>query len=172
VRGLTPALSLCLAAMTIAAPARAADPPPQAAAQYEHEKKSVALAVTLEAISPIAGVGGFYAGDSEHATVLAVVSGTALVVGAGSLLWLLHLEDQHAGGFGRVELDAEQGSAITLLVVAGVAYLMARISGLALAPDATHIYNDELRARLGLPPPEPVIPFHALAPVPTLTFRF
>ena len=43
---------------------------------------------------------------------------------------------------------------------------------LALAPDATHAYNDELRVRLGLPPPEPLIPFHALAPVPTLTLRF
>ncbi len=165
-------LAATLIALLLAAPARAESPPPTAE-QFEHEKKSVALAVTMEAISPIAGVGGFYAGDSDHATVLAVVSGAALVVGAGSLLWLLHLEDQHAGGgFDRVELDAEQGSAISLLVVAGVAYLMARISGLALAPDATHAYNDELRARLGLPPPEPVIPFHALAPVPTLTFRF
>jgi len=171
VRGLAPALSLCLTAIAIAAPARA-EALPAAAAQFEHQKKSVALAVTLEAISPVAGVGGFYAGDSEHATVLAIVSGTALVVGAGSLLWLLHLEDQQASGFGRVELDAEQGSAISLLVVASVAYLMARVSGLALAPDATHAYNDELRARLGLPPPEPVIPFHALAPVPTLTLRF
>ena len=170
-RGLGRALSLCLAAATFAGPARA-DAPPPPEARYEHEKKSVALAVTLEAISPVAGMGGFYAGDSDHATVLAVVSGTALVVGAGSLLWLLHLEDQHAGGFSRVELDAEQGSAISLLVVAGVAYLVARISGLALAPDATHASNDELRARLGLPPPEPVVPFHALAPVPTLTLRF
>jgi hypothetical protein len=170
VRGLAATLSVCLA-IALARPARA-EPPADAVAQFERQKKSVGLAVTLEAISPVAGIGGFYAGDSEHATVLAVVSGTALVVGAGSLLWLLHLEDQHASGFGRVELDAEQGSAISLLVVAGVAYLMARVSGLALAPDATHAYNDELRARLGLPPPEPVIPFHALAPVPTLTFRF
>jgi hypothetical protein len=170
VRGLAATLSVCLA-IALAGPARA-EPPPDAVAQFEHQKKSVALAVTLEAICPVAGMGGFYAGDSEHATVLAVVSGTALVVGAGSLLWLLHLEDQHASGFSRVELDAEQGSAISLLVVAGVAYLMARVSGLALAPDATHAYNDELRERLGLPPPEPVIPFHALAPVPTLSFRF
>ena len=164
-------LTLTLVSLLLAAPAQA-DLAPAALAQFEHQKKSVALAVTLEALSPVAGIGGFYAGDSEHATVLAIVSGTALVVGAGSLLWLLHLEDQHADGFGRVELDAEQGSAISLLVVAGVTYLMARVSGLALAPDATHAYNDELRARLELPPPEPVIPFHALAPVPTLTFRF
>jgi hypothetical protein len=166
------ALALCLATIAVAPPARADAPPTAAAAQFEHGKKSVALAVTLEAISPIAGIGCFYAGDSDHATVLAVTSGTALVVGAGSLLWLLHLEGQQAGGFSRVELDVEQGSAISLLVVAGVAYLMSRISGLALAPEATGQYNDELRGRLGLPPPEPVIPFHALAPVPTLSFRF
>jgi len=170
VRGLG-ALSLCLAAILAAGPTRA-EAPPAAAARYEHEKKSVTLAVTLEAISPVAGVGAFYAGDSDHATVLAVVSGTALVVGTGSLLWLLHLEDQHASGFDRAELDVEQGSAISLLVVAGVAYLMARISGLALAPDATNVHNDDLRARLGLPPPEPVVPFHAWAPVPSLSIRF
>lgn len=164
-------LAAALAFLLLAAPARA-EPAPDAAAQFEHQKKSVALAVTLEAISPIAGVGGFYAGDSEHATVLAVVSGSALVVGAGSLLWLLHLDGQQASGFDRVELDAEQGTAISLLVAAGVAYLVSRISGLALAPDATHVYNDDLRARMGLPPPEPTIPFHALAPVPTLMFRY
>jgi len=164
-------LAATLAILLLAAPARA-EPPPAADARFEHDKKSVALAVTLEALSPIAGVGAFYAGDSDHGTVLAVVSGTALVVGAGSLLWLLHLEDQQDSGFSRVELDAEQGSAISLLAVAGVAYILARVSGLALAPDAIHAYNDELRTRLGLPPPEPLIPFHALAPVPTLGFRF
>jgi hypothetical protein len=41
-----------------------------------------------------------------------------------------------------------------------------------LAPEATAIFNDNLRQGLGLPPPEPVVPFHALAPGPMLTVRF
>lgn len=164
-------LALLLAFLTLSASVHA-EAVPAAAQQFEHQKKSVALAVTLEAISPIAGTGCFYAGDSDRATVLAVVSATALGAGVGGAFWLIHLEGQHAGGFSRATLDLEQGSAISLLVVAGVAYLMARISGLALAPEATDEHNDALRQRLGLPPPEPLVPFHALAPVPTIAIPF
>ena len=46
------------------------------------------------------------------------------------------------------------------------------ISGLVLAPQATAEFNDKLRQGLGLPPPEPVVPFHALAPGPMFTLRF
>ena len=49
---------------------------------------------------------------------------------------------------------------------------IARISGLALASEATAAFNDSLRQDLGLPPPEPVVPFHALAPGPMFTLRF
>ena len=43
---------------------------------------------------------------------------------------------------------------------------------LVLAPEATEAFNENLRQGLGVPPPEPVIPFHALAPGPMVSVRF
>jgi hypothetical protein len=139
---------------------------------YAAKKKSVALAVTLEALSPIAGMGAFYAHDTGRATVLAIVSVVAAGAGVGSAFWLIHLDGQHPTGVDRAFQDAEQGTAITVLATAAVVYLVTRISGLALAPEVTAEFNDNLRQGLGLPPPEPVIPFHALAPGPMFTLRF
>jgi hypothetical protein len=143
-----------------------------AARAYAEQKKSVALAVTLEALSPIAGVGGFYAHDTDRATFLAILSGVAAGAGVGSAFWLIHLDGQHPTGVDRVFQDAEQGTAITLLATAAIVYLVARISGLVLAPEATAAFNENLHQGLGLPPPEPVVPFHALAPGPMFTLRF
>jgi hypothetical protein len=143
-----------------------------AAQTYAAQKKSVALAVTLEALSPIAGVGAFYAHDPDRATVLTIVSAVAAGVGVGSAFWLVHLDGQQESGVSREIQDVEQGAAISVLVTAAVVYLVARISGLALAVDATDAFNEDLRQRVGLPPPEPVVPFHALAPGPMFTLRF
>ena len=151
----------CLLGLASAARAQTAAAP--AAQAYEAQKKSVALAVTLEALSPIAGVGGFYAHDPDRATFLAILSGVAAGAGVGSAFWLIHLDGQHAAGADRVFQDVEQGAAISILATAAIVYLVARISGLALAPEATATFNENLRQGLGLPPLEPVVPFHALA---------
>lgn len=160
-----------LTLLTLAATARA-EPPPGATDRFEHEKKSVGLSIALEAISPIAGMGCFYGGDSEKATVLALVSAAAAGAGVGGALWLIHLNNEHVSGFSGVTSDAERGAALSLLVAAGVTYVIARISGLSLAPDATRAFNDQLREHLGLPAAEPTIPFHAWAPLPGVGFRY
>jgi hypothetical protein len=149
-----------------------ADPPPGAEARFEHDRKSVGLAVTLEAISPIAGMGCFYAGESDKATVLALVSTGAIGAGVGGAFWFIHLQNEHASGLGGFALNAEQGAAISLMVAAGVTYIIARISGLSLAPEATRAFNEDLRHQLGLPPSELTIPFHAATPLGTATFHF
>jgi hypothetical protein len=146
--------------------------PPDAAQRYAAGKKSVPLAVTLEALSPIAGLGALYAHDTDRGLTLAIVSAAAAGAGVGSAFFLLHLSHQQESGFDRTVQDFEQGTAISLLVSAAVIYVVARISGLALAPEATDAYNDELRRGLGLPPPEPVVPFHAFAPGPAWGGRF
>lgn len=156
----------------LAGRARAQMAPPEAQQRYAAQSKSVPLAVTLEALSPIAGMGAFYAHDTDRGLTLAIVSAVAAGAGVGSAFWLLHLSHQQESGFNRTVQDFEQGTAISILATAAVAYVVARISGLALAPEATEAYNDELRRGLGLPPPEPVVPFHALAPGPTLSLRF
>ena len=165
----------CLLGLTSVARAQAAPDltPGQAAATraYADQKKSVALAVTLEALSPIAGVGGFYAHDTDRATFLAILSGAAAGAGVGSAFWLIHLDGQHPTGVDRVFQDAEQGTAITVLATAAIVYLVARISGLVAAPEATEAFNQSLRQGLGVTP-EPVVPFHALAPGPMFTLRF
>ena len=147
--------------------------PGQAAAAqaYADQKKSVALAVTLAALSPIAGIGGFYAHDTDRATFLAIMSGVAAGAGVGSAFWLIHLDGQHSSGVDRVFQDAEQGTAITVLATAAIVYLVARISGLVAAPEATAAFNENLRQGLGVRP-EPVVPYHALAPGPMFTLRF
>lgn len=142
-----------------------------AARAYEEQKKSVALAVTLEALSPIAGVGGFYAHDTDRATFLAIMSGLAAGAGVGSAFWLIHLDGQHPTGVDRVFQDAEQGTAIAVLASAAIVYLVARISGLMAAPEATAAFNENLRQGLGVAP-EPVVPFHALAPGLMFSLRF
>jgi len=167
----------CLLELTSVARAQTAPdltPGQAAAAQaYADQKKSVALAVTLEALSPIAGIGGFYAHDTDRATFLAIMSGLAAGAGVGSAFWLIHLDGQHPTGVtDRVFQDAEQGAAITVLATAAIVYLVARISGLMAAPEATAAFNENLRQGLGAPPPEPMIPFHALAPGSMFTLRF
>ena len=161
---------VCL--LELASVARAQTTPASAVQAYAARKKSVALAVTLEVLSPIAGMGAFYAHDTDRATFLAIASAVAAGAGVGSAFWLIHLDGQHASGVDRAYQDAEQGVATTVLVTAAIVYVVARISGLALAPEATADFNDNLRQGLGLPPPEPVIPFHALAPGPMFTVRF
>lgn len=163
------AVACCFA---IAGTARAQTTAGAAASTYQAQKKSVALAVTLEALSPIAGMGAFYAHDRDRATLLAIVSAVAAGAGVGSAFWLIHLDGQHPTGADRWFQDAEQGTAITVLATAAIVYVVARISGLALAPEATADFNDNLRQGLGLPPPEPVVPFHALAPGVMFTLRF
>jgi hypothetical protein len=143
-----------------------------AAQTYAARRKSVALAVTLEALSPIAGMGAFYAHDNDKGTLLAIVSAVAAGAGVGAAFWLIHLEGQHETGADHVIQDVEQGTAISLLATAAIVYLVARISGLSLAPEATEAFNENLRQGLGVPPPEPVIPFHALAPGPMFSVRF
>jgi hypothetical protein len=161
---------VCFLAM--AGVARAQTMPGPAAQTYQSESKSVALAVTLEALSPIAGMGAFYAHDTDRATLLAIISVVAAGAGVGAAFWLIHLDGQHPTGVDRAFQDAEQGTAITVLVTAAIVYVVARISGLALASEATAEFNENLRQGLSLPPPEPVVPSHALAPGPMFTLRF
>jgi hypothetical protein len=126
-------------------------------ALYQQQKKSVALAVTLEAICPIAGVGAFYAGDSDRGTLLAILSTASAGAAVGSLFWLLHLDNENPGGSaGRIFTDFESGTAWTGLVAGGAIYLLTRVSGLSLAPDAVGTFNADLHQRLGVPTPEPL----------------
>jgi hypothetical protein len=163
------ALALLVSAV-VAGPARA-QTAPTAAQKYEAQKKSTALAVTLEALSPIAGAGAFYAHDTDRGLMLSITSALAIGAGVGSVFWLIHLDHQQESGFNRAVQDFEQGTAISLLVTAGIVYIVARVSGLVLAPEATEAFNDKLREDLGAPP-EPVVPTHALAPGPMLGGRF
>src|ERR1700709_2168139 len=56
---------------------------------YAHDRKSPALAVTLETLCPIAGAGSLYVGrEGDKAGFLAVMSGVAGGGGAGSGVWL------------------------------------------------------------------------------------
>jgi len=158
-------------AAAVTGPAARAQTAPAAAQRYEAQKKSTALAVTLEALSPIAGAGAFYAHDTDRGLTLSITSALAIGVGVGSAFWLIHLDHQQESGFNRTVQDFEQGTAISLLVTAGIVYIVARVSGLVLAPEATAAFNDKLREDLGVPP-EPVVPFHALAPGPMLTVRY
>lgn len=120
--------------------------------QYQRQKKSPGLALTLEAVSPIAGMGGFYAGDTDKAAFLAVLSGVAGGVGTGSVFWLIHLNNQNPSGVGRVTAQVEQSAAISLLVSSAVVYLLARVSGFAVASEATTTFNLDLQQQLGLTP--------------------
>ena len=163
---------VCLLGLAPLARAQIAPAPSSAEQAYAAQKKSVALAFTLEALSPIAGMGAFYAHDNDRATVLAIVSVVAAGAGVGAAFWLIHLDGQHATGVDRVFQDSEQGTAITVLVTAAIVYVVARISGLVMAPEATADFNDNLRQGLRLPPAEPVVPFHALAPGPMFSLRF
>jgi hypothetical protein len=142
-----------------------------AAQSYEMQKKSVGLAVTLEALSPVAGVGAFYAHDSDRGLTLAITSALAAGAGVASAFWLVHLDRQHETGVDRFIQDSEQGTAISLLVVAGVVYVVARVSGLELAPEATGAYNQRLRESLGVPR-EPVVTPQAFAPGTFVGARF
>ena len=155
-----PLTTVLLVALTLMwRPAYAQTPAPtaqqtqeQRQEQYDRQKKSPALALTMEALCPIAGVGGFYAGERDRPTLLAVISGVAAGVGVGSVLWLVHLDGQDSGGFGAVTKSASQGTAISLLVTSSLVYLLTRVSGLALASEATGAYNADLQARLGARP--------------------
>jgi hypothetical protein len=71
-----------------------------------------------------------------------------------------------------VLVDAEQSGTVLVLVGAVVSYAVLRVSGLALAPEAVRGFNAELQQRLGVPPDEPVVPFHALEPGVRLTLHF
>lgn len=142
------------------------------AALYQQEKKSVALAVTLEILCPIAGAGAFYAGENDKATVLAVLSAVSGGAAVGAAFYLIHLSHQHPGGAERLLSDVETGAAWTVLVAGGATYLLTRISGLALAPDAVASFNLDLEQRLGVPPGEPLVPIHARATGLSFIWRF
>jgi hypothetical protein len=127
--------------------------PSAAQRQYERARKSPALALTLEAICPIAGAGTIYTGtEGDKAGFLAVLSALTAGAGVGAALWFIHLDGEHAGGVSRATLDAEQGAALTVLATAGLVYLVARVSGLSLASDATEAFNEELLRRLAVHP--------------------
>ena len=120
--------------------------------QYDRARKSPGLALTLETLCPIAGAGTLYVGrDGDKAGFLAVLSGLSGAVAAGSVLWLLHLNNEHTSGASRVENDVYQGAAITALVTSGIIYLLARASGISLASQSVDTYNEELRQRLAAP---------------------
>jgi hypothetical protein len=163
----------CLLALSSSARAQTGPAAPAAPEQaYAAQNKSAALAITLEALSPIAGAGAFYAHDPDDGLALAITSAVAAGAGVGAVFWLIHLDHQQEAGFNRAVQDVEQGAAISLLATAAVVYVITRISGLALAPQATDRFNADLRQGLGLPPPEPVVPAHALAPGVMLGGRF
>ncbi len=145
---------------------------PTAAALYQQQKKSVALAVTLEAFCPIAGAGALYAGEDDKATVLAIISTVSAGAAVGSLLYLIHLDHQSPTGVDHVVNDVETGGAWTVLVAGGLIYLLTRISGLSFAPDAVGTFNLDLQQRLGVPPTEPLVPFHAQITGASLIWRF
>jgi len=137
---------------TTLGPRQSTVPSQAARLEYDREKKSPALAITLETLCPIAGAGPLYVGrDGDRAGFLAVLSGISGGVAAGSLLWLLHLNNQHTSGASRVENDFYQGTAITVLITSGIVYLLARASGISLASQSADLHNEELRQRLATP---------------------
>lgn len=141
-----------LPATTTLGPQQPTAPSAAARQQYDREKKSPGLALTLETLCPIAGAGPLYVGrDGDKAGFLAVLSGLSGAAAAGSVLWLLHLNGEHTSGAARVENDAYQGAAITLLITSGIVYLLARASGISLASQSADLYNEELRQRLAAP---------------------
>ena len=161
-------LAVVLCCLLLASPSRAQSAPtPQE--RYEQEKKSAALALTLEALCPLAGAGALYAHDTDRAAVLGILSGVALGAAAGSGLWLVHLDNERGSGVDRAFEDTERVGAVTLLIAAAVSYVVLRISGLALAPEALSSYNLKLRDQLGVPPETM---FHSLASGGTLTLPF
>jgi hypothetical protein len=113
-----------------------------------------------------------HAGDDDKATLLAIISAVSGGAAVGSALWLIHLSHGSPGGVDRAFNDVETGSAWTGLVVGGVVYLLTRISGLSYAPDAVTAFNLDLQQRLGVPPTEPLVPFHAQVTGATLIWRF
>ena len=145
---------------------------PTPEALYQQQKEGVALAVTLEALCPIAGAGALYAGEDDKATLLAVISTVSAGAAIGSAFEIIHLDHESSGGIDRVWSDFESGTAWTVLVVGGVIYLLTRISGLSFAPDAVASFNLDLQQRLGVSPTEPVVPFHAQATGASLIWRF
>ena len=164
------ALVLLLVVVTARA-ARAQTPALSRQQQYQQQKKSPAFALSIEALSPIAGMGGFYAGETDKATLLAILSGVSGGVAAGSIFWLVHLDDQNEGGVAGVANHVEQGAAISLLVSSALVYLLVRISGLALASEATTSFNVDLQERLGVRP-DGTVADRALAPALPLTSTF
>ncbi len=163
--------------LALCARAQAQTPSGEAGTRYEEQKKSPALAVTLEALSPIAGMGAFYAHDTDRAWLLAIVSTVAAGAGTGAVFWLVYLGNNPvpstAGAYSDTRFihNAEQGGAIALLTTAALVYVVARVSGLVLASEATDAFNEKLRQDVGVPP-EPVVPMRALAPGPMLSLRF
>src|SRR5205814_1372679 len=94
------------------------------------------IAVTAYVILNLEFAGAFYAHDSDRGMTLAITSALAVGAGVGSAFWLIHLSHQQESGFDRTVQDFEQGTAISLLVTAGIVYVVARVSGLVLAPEA------------------------------------
>jgi hypothetical protein len=164
-------IALVLLLLLVARSGYAQPIPTPAQQRYAQEKKSAALAVTLEALCPIAGAGALYAGETDRVTFLAILSTVAAGAGVGSVFWLIHLDHEHPSGASRYVVYTEQGAAISLLVTAAVFYLIARASGLVLASEATTSFNLELQQRLGVSP-DAGVAVHALAPGPALVFRF
>lgn len=163
------AVTLCLSFVSSTSFAER-NPTPEAL--YQRQKKSAALALTLEALCPIAGAGVFYAGDGEKATVLAISSVVSAGAAVGAAFYLVHLSHQSPSGVERVVSDVLRGTAWTVLGVGGVFYLLTRISGLSLAPEAVAGFNADLEQRLGVPPGESSVPIHARAKGLSLTWRF
>jgi hypothetical protein len=169
--GLTVQAAAALLCLLLVSGSAAADGIPTPQQLYDRQKKSVALGVTLEALCPIAGAGALYAGDDDKATVLGILSAAGAGATVGSGLYLLHLSHQNSSGADHVVADLESGTAWTVFVAAGALYLITRISGLALAPDAVEAFNLDLQQRIGVPSAEPRVPFHAQASGLTLTWH-
>jgi hypothetical protein len=165
-------LTVTLFCLLFATPTSFAEGNPTPEALYQRQKKSVALALTLEALCPIAGAGAFYAGDNDKATLLAVLSAVSAGAAVGSAFYLVHLSHQSPSGVEHVLSDVEGGTAWAVLVVGGAIYLLTRISGLSLAPDSVASFNVDLQQRLGVPPTESLVPFHARATGLSLIWRF
>jgi hypothetical protein len=142
-------VAACL--LALCARAQAQTPPGAAGARYEAQRKSPALAVTLEALSPIAGMGAFYAHDTDRAWMLALVSAGAAGAGTGAVFWLVYLGNNPVPSTAGTYSDArfihniEQGGAIALLTTAALVYVVARVSGVVLASEATDAFNETLR---------------------------